>query len=66
MVETIEQLNNAQSYEHLKDAEFISIGNTFFRICAPEVEDNQMHSCIFWTKNTLEDNEPTWQKVVRA
>jgi hypothetical protein len=66
MVETLEQLADAQNYDHWKDAKFVCIGNTYFRICAPEADDDKMHSCIFWTKDSLEDNDPKWQKVVSA
>ena len=66
MVETEEQLRNAISHPHLHDSRFICIGNQYHRICAPEESDSKMYSCILWTKDSAEDVNPTWEKVVSA
>lgn len=63
MVEILEQLNDTQNYDHLKKVEFVCIGHTYFQICAPEAGDNKMCSCIFWTKESPEDNDPHGRKL---
>ena len=64
MVETEEQLEYALSRPHLLGWQFICIGNQYHRICAPEQSNDTMYSCILWTKETPEDTNPTWDKVV--
>lgn len=65
MVETPAQLKAGENSEHLKDADFVLIGDDYHRICAPLPGDpSKMRSCIFWTKDGPDDNSPSWEKVV--
>lgn len=64
MVETVEQLQYATTRTHFKDSKFACIGNKYYRICAPEDSDSNMHACILWTKSCAEDAKPSWDKVV--
>jgi hypothetical protein len=66
MVETAEQLQFARTLDHLHSSQFTCIGNEYYRICAPEESDSKMYSCILWTKDSAEDVNPTWEKVVSA
>lgn len=40
------------------------VGDNYYRICAPDIDDKRMHSCILWTKDDKADVLPTWAKVV--
>lgn len=65
MVETEEQLKLALKLDHLEGKTFVSIGDSYYRICGPDSQDKAMRSCILWTKDNKDDTTPTWEKVVR-
>jgi hypothetical protein len=63
MVESDDQVDTGLQNGAFKEGEYIRVDKTMNRLCAP-TDKTRMTSFIFWTKNSPEDNVPTWDKVV--
>ena len=63
MVESQEQVDLGLKHNSFNHDEYIRVDQLMHRICAP-TNQNKMISFIFWTKDSPNDNEPHWNKVV--
>jgi len=65
MVESPELILDGEKSGIFKEPiDYVMIGNSVHRICAPLVNNERMYSLIFWTKTGAEDNNPTSEKIV--
>lgn len=64
--ESREEQKEALGKYGIKESETAVLGDDFSRISRPVGTRDQPLPIIFWTKDTLEDNEPAERKVVRV
>jgi len=47
-----------------EEDEVFCLDETWLRVCSPPPGNTEMCACIFWRKDTSNDDTPMWGKVV--